>query len=380
MNSILLVGVGGYGGLNAKEVLEHSEEHDAFVAGVVEPFIESSPVKDMLENIPVYKTLEEFYENHSADLAVISTPIHLHPEQCIYAMAHGSDVLCEKPIAPTIQQAKEMQDAARKYNKHLNIGFQLSYAPDILKLKECFDGFGTLKGIDVMISWPRNSQYFARPWAAKRKINGKILLDSIMMNACAHYFENPLFLLGKEPQEAVMPSRIRGKLIRANDIEMFDTAIIEAEVNGVPFRYAVTHCGEENINPLTKFTFENCTVHVTIGESDDSMYVEYNDGSRKNLGSCYKRPFEKIWYALDVFNNKKVPVCTVETALPHLKCVNAVSELLPIETVKDYYINDDVRIINGLLDKFKKAYESSSLEDFELSDWINLSDYKEFNE
>ena len=378
MNSVLLVGVGGYGGLNAKEVLENMNAHNSFVAGIVEPFIENSPIKDRIGNIPVYKTLEEFYEKHTADLAVISTPIHLHAEQCIFAMSRGSDVLCEKPIAPTIQQAQEMDAAAKKYNRHLNIGFQLCYAEPMLELKRNFKRFGKLKGIDVLVSWPRNSAYFARPWAAKREMNGKVILDSIMMNACAHYFENPLFLLGDEPDKAAMPERIRGKLIRANNIEMFDTAIIEAEVISVPFRYAVTHCGEENINPLTKFTFEDSAVFITIGEGDDAMFVEYTDGTRENLGSSYKHPFEKIWFALDVFNGKKQPVCTVKTALPHLVCVDAVSEKLNIETETDFIEKDGVRIINGLLEKFKRAYENSSLDEFELSDWIDLCPYREY--
>ena len=184
--------------------------------------------------------------------------------------ASGSAVMVdvsEKPIAPTIQQAQEMDAAAKKYNRHLNIGFQLCYAEPMLELKRNFKRFGKLKGIDVLVSWPRNSAYFARPWAAKREMDGKVILDSIMMNACAHYFENPLFLLGDEPDKAAMPERIRGKLIRANNIEMFDTAIIEAEVNSVPFRYAVTHCGEENINPLTKFTFEDSTMVISHGIS-----------------------------------------------------------------------------------------------------------------
>ena len=46
MISVLLVGVGGYGGLIAGEVLENAEKHNAEVVGIVEPFFENSPVKD----------------------------------------------------------------------------------------------------------------------------------------------------------------------------------------------------------------------------------------------------------------------------------------------------------------------------------------------
>ena len=113
--TILLVGVGGYGGLIAGEAIQNAEAHRAKIVGVVEPYIENSPVKELIKekNIPLYHELREFYAGHTADLAILSTPIHLHASQCIFCMANGSDVLCEKPIAPTLDDAKAMDGAAK---------------------------------------------------------------------------------------------------------------------------------------------------------------------------------------------------------------------------------------------------------------------------
>src|SRR5262245_29153548 len=45
--------------------------------------------------IPVYHTLEEFYERHTADIAVIATPVQLHTRHICLALSRGSHVLCE---------------------------------------------------------------------------------------------------------------------------------------------------------------------------------------------------------------------------------------------------------------------------------------------
>lgn len=353
MISILLVGVGGYGGLIAAEVLENAKNHGAQVVGVVEPFLDNSPVKDTVtkNNIPVFKDISDFYKGNKADIAIISTPIHLHREQCILAMEMGSDVLCEKPIAPTLQDAYKMQECANRTGRNLNIGFQLSHAPAILKLKEDIlsNKFGKLKSAYATVSWPRGSAYFARPWAAKAKIDGAWVLDSIAMNACAHYLHNMFFLAGETLSTSAEPISMGASVYRANSIETYDTACIEVKIKGdVPLRFTASHATEENVNPLNKMIFENATVYITEDDGDNSVYVELLDGSKISYGATYKDRFRKIWYALEVFKGEKKPVCTVKTALPHLKCVNAISQFCSVEDFVDVITKNDVKCVPGL--------------------------------
>ncbi len=374
MTSIVLIGVGGYGGLIAREVLENANAHGAFVAGIVEPFIENSPVKDMLGDIPVYKDIEEFYTHSSAELAIISTPIHLHAQQCIYCMAHGSDVLCEKPIAPTVEDALKMKQASEKYNKHLNIGFQLSHAPAILRLKEDIPSFGKPISCHSLTCWPRNSSYFARPWAAKRTIGGAAVNDSIAMNACAHYLHIMLFLLGGDTACSAMPQKLRGALARANDIEMFDTAALELIWNGIPIRFLASHATESNFDPHTRLRFENAEVTITEADGDDGVTVTFANGKKKVYGATYGDRFQKIWYALDVARGEKQPVCTVDTALPHLKCVCTAGENIPIHDFSDTVTANDVKCVRGLDKAFIAAHDNDSMpwDILAPSEWLEL--------
>ena len=51
------------------------------------------------------------------DLVDVGTPNHVHREQAIAALEAGKHVACEKPLAGTLKDAREMMEAARKARK-----------------------------------------------------------------------------------------------------------------------------------------------------------------------------------------------------------------------------------------------------------------------
>lgn len=386
--SIVLAGVGGYGALIAQEVLTHAAEHNATVAGIVEPFLQNSPVKAQIEaqNLPVYNTLEEFYQHHTADLAILSTPIHLHAQQSIFALEHGSDCLCEKPIAPTLQEAAAMQEAAIRTGKHLNIGYQLSHTPAVLALKEDIlaGRLGRPLSLYAMTCWPRNSAYFARPWAAKAILEGQYVLDSIAMNACAHYLHNMFFLLGKTMAASARPERLLASVSRANAIETYDTACFRIFTQeGAVLNYTATHASGENINPKMRFTFENARVEMEETDGENGVTAYFSDGTVKRYGPTTRDRFAKIWYSCAVARGEKQPLCGVETAWSHLQCVNAVSQFCPVHPLAARRV-DDVMTVPGLGELFCRAFEEDKMP-WELSgliappEEIDLKNYERFD-
>ena len=81
-----------------------------------------------------YRTL--LAERKDVDAVVVITPSFLHAEVTIAAFAHGLPVLCEKPMATTVEDANRMIEASRKAGKLLYIGFQKRLVPVTQKMQE----------------------------------------------------------------------------------------------------------------------------------------------------------------------------------------------------------------------------------------------------
>lgn len=380
----VIAGIGGYGNKILKNMLPNLENWGMELAAVVDPNRQAAPLWEELEKagIPGYDSLEDFYACDKADLAILCTPIHLHMEQAITAMKNGSDVLCEKPTAATLTQSDAMAQVARQTGRNLNIGFQLSYVPAVWRLKQdIMDGLlGKPQTLSVLCSWPRNGAYYARSWCARLKWKGAYVLDSIAMNACAHYLHLMYFLLGDTMATCAMPERGEALLLRANPIETFDTAMLRVETKGAKLHFLATHTGRKKITNL-RFVFENAVVEINEGDEEDAVRAVFSDGTVKKYGAVARDFYNKIPYCCRVAEGKAEPVCTPETAKAHLKTVNGVTELVPVQTVTESTKENDVVIVEGLDTLLEAAFAAQKMP-WELTDRfgkptaIQLKDYQ----
>ena len=70
------------------------------------------------------------------DAVYVLTANHLHAEVTVAALQAGKHVMCEKPMATTVEEAKAMMDAAHASGKILTIGYQNRFRKDSLYLKQ----------------------------------------------------------------------------------------------------------------------------------------------------------------------------------------------------------------------------------------------------
>ncbi len=90
----------------------------------------------------VFTDVHEMVKLKELDAVDVCTWNNGHAECTIAALNAGKHVLCEKPMAINAKQAKEMQDAAEKNGKHLQIGFVRRFGNDMEVLKNIEkDGF-----------------------------------------------------------------------------------------------------------------------------------------------------------------------------------------------------------------------------------------------
>jgi len=70
------------------------------------------------------KDFRRVLEDKDIDAVLIATPDHWHAIPTILACQAGKDVYIEKPLSQTIQEGRLMRDAARKYNRVVQVGTQ----------------------------------------------------------------------------------------------------------------------------------------------------------------------------------------------------------------------------------------------------------------
>lgn len=362
---LLLVGGGGYAGEYLKRLLPPSDS-TVVLEGIVEPYYATCVNKAAIDaaGIPVYATMEEFYARHTADLAVICTPPFLHREQSICALTHGSYVLCEKPIAPTVEEAEAMLEAESAFGKWIAIGYQWSFSEAILSLKrDVMSGaLGAPVAFKTAISWPRNRAYYGRGtgWGGKITHNGVTVLDSIASNACAHYLHNMLFLLGEALDTSAEATSVTGTCLRANAIENFDTCALEVKTeSGTPLLFIASHTCEKNRNPEFEYRFEKATVYYSEDEGSIIRAV-FDDGSERVYGDPFRDRMEKLFLCADCIRNGTNPVCTAKTAIPHTRLIGIIYREIPIRDVDPARIcvnpETDGIWVKGLFEEMYRAY------------------------
>jgi predicted dehydrogenase len=98
---------------------------------------------------------EELLADPSIEAVYIPLPNHLHREWAIAAVEAGKHVLCEKPLALTVAEAREMVDAAERADVLLMEAFMYRLHPMWEGVKRLVDGgrIGSLVAVDTVFSY-----------------------------------------------------------------------------------------------------------------------------------------------------------------------------------------------------------------------------------
>ena len=87
-------------------------------------------------DIELSNNYQEIAKRSDIDALVIATPASMHYEMIKAAILNDKDVLAEKPITLSSDQARELVELAGKNHKILMVGHTFLYNSAILKLKE----------------------------------------------------------------------------------------------------------------------------------------------------------------------------------------------------------------------------------------------------
>lgn len=92
--------------------------------------------KRMAPGVKTYFDYRKLLGDKDVDAVLIATPLHLHARQALDALAAGKDVYCEKTMTWSIEEAKQVRDAARKTNRVISVGMQHSSSNRLRQVQE----------------------------------------------------------------------------------------------------------------------------------------------------------------------------------------------------------------------------------------------------
>lgn len=177
------------------------------------------------DDIDFYSDCDELIKNAEFDVADICLPTFLHKEYTVKLLRAGKHVLCEKPMALSFSDCKEMSDCAKEMGLELAIGQCLRFDPAYLYLKSMIEGgeLGkirriTMGALSYMPAWGG--------WFSDAKKSGGCIFDFHI-----HDVDILRFLLG-EPCAVSSVSYREGEAAKYINTRFFyDGVITEAEAS-----------------------------------------------------------------------------------------------------------------------------------------------------
>ncbi|KKG00518.1 oxidoreductase [Methanosarcina mazei] len=156
---MIRVGVIGTGAMGQNHVRIYSEMEGVELAGISD--VDQKRVEAMAVQFNT-KGFTDYNEMFAEGLDAVSVvvPTKLHKQVVLDALEAGLNVLVEKPIADTLENADLMIEAAKKAGKILMVGHIERFNPAVIKLKELIDS--EILGKVVSISTRRVGPYNPR--------------------------------------------------------------------------------------------------------------------------------------------------------------------------------------------------------------------------
>lgn len=136
------IGIIGYGNrirYILKLLLSYNHKHK--IIALYDP--DSKAIQDYKQtygqDIQVYDNCQDLVKNPNLDWVFIGSINSVHKEQIILAFNAGKNVFCEKPIAISVDECKEIKEKFEEKNLNFFISYTLRYSPHYKKIKEILE-------------------------------------------------------------------------------------------------------------------------------------------------------------------------------------------------------------------------------------------------
>lgn len=195
---IALIGLGSYSTGQLAPALQKTQH--CYLAGIVT----GTPAKEETwaekynipsQNIYNYDNFDSIANNKDIDIMYVVLPVAMHKEFTIRGAKAGKHVICEKPMAVTAQDCREMISACKQANRMLSIGYRLHFEPYNMEMMRL--GQQKIYGKVQTIDCANGFVYGGNPnaWRLKKALSG----GGALMDMGIYAIQGARYVTGEEP-------------------------------------------------------------------------------------------------------------------------------------------------------------------------------------
>ena len=225
----------------------------------------------------------EMLDELDIELVSIATESGIHAKIAIYCIEHGINVIIEKPIAMSIEDADMIIAKSKEYNVKVCACHQNRFNVAVQKMRQALEQgrFGKLSHGSIHVRWNRNEDYYKQAsWRGTWRQDGGAL-----MNQCIHGIDLLRWTMGNEIDEVYGVIRQQfHHYLEAEDIGM---AVVKFKNGAVATIEGTTNVYPQNLEETLYIFGEKGTVKIG-GKSTNNIdvweFADETEADKDNKG------------------------------------------------------------------------------------------------
>lgn len=205
-----------------------------------------------------YTDYKEMIETEKPELASIATESGIHAEIALYCIDKGVNVIIEKPMAMSMEDADKIIKAAEEKNVKVSACHQNRFNVAIQELRKALEAgrFGKLSHGSIHVRWNRDHGYYDQAsWRGTWAQDGGAL-----MNQCIHGIDLLRWMMGDEIEEIYGVTRQQfHDYLEAEDVGM---AVVKFKNGAIGTIEGTTNVYPKNLEETLYIFGENGTVKI----------------------------------------------------------------------------------------------------------------------